>query len=239
MDWQEYFLNNAAKPDEIPWNASISVEAELRLPLIRSLQRFQVGEQGDGRHLISSARAKGDRVYACTIELFVKEEQHHAEMLARLLRGMGAPLLSWHWSDAAFVTLRRLLGLRVELMVLLTAEMMAKRYYRALYEGTADPMLRAAFLKILNDEFGHVAFHTDYLHNAFSSRSHLARLSMCWLWCVFFGVVCRVVAYDHRGVLEATGVSERAFRRDCAQIFEETAALIFQPRTAVEQLPAE
>lgn len=39
--------------------------------------------------------------------------------------------MSRHWSDAIFVRLRRLLGLRTELMVLTVAEVVALSYYGA------------------------------------------------------------------------------------------------------------
>jgi hypothetical protein len=238
MNWHEYFVNNAADQADIPWALSIRVEPQLRLPLIRSLQRFQVGEQGDGKHLIRAAQKTGDANYAATVELFVKEEQHHAQMLARLIQGMNGTLLKWHWSDVCFVFLRRLLGLRLELLVLLSAEMVAKRYYRVLYEGTSDPVLRAAFARISHDELGHLAFHCDYLQRAFSSLSQLSRLSICWLWCLFFTVVCLVVARDHRDVIEATGGSMREFRGDCGRVFDEISMRIFHPTLIADQAPA-
>jgi len=238
MSWYDYFVKNASAVEEIPWEAGINVEPHLRPQLIRSLQRFQVGEQGDGKHLIIGAQRTGDAEYAATIRLFIKEEQHHAQLLARLLTGMGGSLLRWHWSDSCFVLLRRMLGLRVELLVLLSAEMIAKRYYRALYEGTTDPVLRAAFSKILTDELGHVSFHSDYLKQRFGNLPPLTRLSICWLWCIFFTIVCLVVAYDHGGVLAATEISKQEFRRDCGLIFEETAAYIFSPLMASEEIAA-
>jgi hypothetical protein len=238
MSWYNYFVRNAATPNQILWELGINVEPHLRADLIRSLQRFQVGEQGDGKHLIIGAQKTGDKEYADTIRLFIGEEQGHARLLALLITGMGGSLLKWHWSDACFVLIRRMLGLRVELLVLLSAEMIAKRYYRALYEGTTDPVLRAAFAKILNDEFGHVAFHCDYLRAAFGSLAPLTRFSICWLWYVFFAIVCLVVAHDHRGVLKAIGLPTRDFRHDCALIFEETAARIFDPSLSPEQTSA-
>ncbi|HET9494902.1 MAG TPA: ferritin-like domain-containing protein, partial [Chloroflexia bacterium] len=194
MSWYDYFRQNAASRMAIPWERGIEVESALRGPLVRSLQRFQVGEKGDGKHLIRSAAATGDPEYAATVELFIKEEQAHSALLARLLDGMGAPLIGWHWSDACFVLVRRLSGLKLELMVLLAAEMIAKRYYRALYEGTADPVLRAAFGQIIHDEDGHVAFHCDYLGRAFRPLPLLVRLAVMGAWYAFYGTVVRVVA---------------------------------------------
>jgi hypothetical protein len=238
MDWHDYFRRNAGGRTAVPWERGIEVEPSLRGPLVRSLQRFQVGEKGDGKHLIRSARATGDPEYAATIELFVREEQAHSALLARLLDGMGAPLIGWHWSDACFVLVRRLSGLKLELMVLLAAEMIAKRYYRALYEGTADPVLRAAFGKIMRDEDGHVAFHCDYLGRAFRPMPLLLRLAVMGAWYAFYGIVVRVVAFDHRGVLRATGVLRGEFIRDCAAIFEADAGSIFRPATVSDTVAA-
>src|SRR5258708_38247592 len=108
MSWYSYFVKNASTAEGIPWEAGINVEPHLRPELIRSLQRFQVGEQGDGKHLIVGARRTGNVEYAATIRLFIREEQRHAQLLARLLVEMGGSLLRWHWSDTCFVLLRRM-----------------------------------------------------------------------------------------------------------------------------------
>jgi hypothetical protein len=233
MEWLEHFEHNAANRRDIPWQLGVHVEPYLRVPLVRSLQRFQVGEQGDGKHLIAGARSNGNTVYARTVELFIREEQAHSRLLASLLAAMGAPLLKWHWSDLAFMQLRQLCGLRVELLVLLSAEMIAKRYYRALYEGTRDPVLRAAFAQILSDELGHVAFHIDFLQRGFADLPNPVPRLVRMAWRAFFSAVCLVVAHDHRSVLKAVGVAPNEFLRDCHQIFKETSRAIFTPQLAV------
>jgi hypothetical protein len=233
MGWLEHFEQNTSTQAEIPWELGIHVEPYLRVPLIHSLQRFQVGEQGDGKHLIRGAWSTGDTTYARTIELFIREEQEHSRLLASLLTGMGAPLLKWHWSDFAFVQIRRLCGLKVEILVLLSAEMIAKRYYRALYEGTRDPILTATFARILNDELGHIAFHTDSLHRAFAHLTYPTRQTIRFLWRLFFRSVCLVVAHDHRHVLRAVGIAQTEFLQDCQAIFKETSTGIFSPKMVV------
>ena len=90
----------------------------------------------------TSSRKPGDGDYLAAVKLFVAEEQNHARMLAELLaRRRGAHHQRAHWSDTVFVRLRRALGLRLELMVLLIAEVVALRYYRALRDGTDDPLV--------------------------------------------------------------------------------------------------
>jgi hypothetical protein len=239
QDWLSYFERNRARRTLIPWEWGIAVETHLRDPLIRSLQRFQVGEQGDGRHLRTGAAATGDPAYVAAMALFVKEEQEHARLLARLIEGLGGRLLRWHWSDVCFVALRRVAGLRLELMVLLIAEMIAKAYYRAMYDGTRDAVLRMAFAQILCDEVGHVAFHCDYLNRAFAPLAPPARRLARGAWRLMYRIVCLVVTIDHRRVLRAVRVSPGAFWRDCGRIFDDAAARIFNPNPAFEQPKAD
>ena len=73
----------------------------------RSLQRFQVGEDGDGACLIDKSERAGNPTYLAAVRLFVAEEQNHARLLANLLAHAGQPTISGHWTDAVFVAVRR------------------------------------------------------------------------------------------------------------------------------------
>jgi hypothetical protein len=232
MDWVAYFQQNRARRRNIPWACGIGVEAHLAAPLIRSLQRFQVGERGDGVHLQKGAATTGDLGYVKAIALFIEEEKEHASLLARLLQCMGAGLITNHWSDNLFICIRHLMGLRLELCVLLSAEMIAKRYYRALYEGTRDPVLQAVFGQICADEEGHIAFHVDFLGAAFGGLPTLRRRLLQHGWRLFFWVVCLVVAFDHRHVLWAVHVPPGRFWRECQPIFEATVTSILARQVA-------
>jgi hypothetical protein len=81
--------------------------------VVRSLQRFQVGESGDGANLIGKSSRAGDPHYLAAVRLFVAEEQNHARLLANMLRCAGHPTIRRHWTDTVFVALRRALGLRL------------------------------------------------------------------------------------------------------------------------------
>jgi hypothetical protein len=225
--WLDFFKRNRDNRPVISWKKGLQVEACLRRPLIRSLQRFQIGESGEGRHLMKGAQRAGDKHYAQAMELFIKEEQEHARWLAEILQRLDAPLLTRHWSDMAFMGLRRLLGLKQELFVLLVAEMIAKRYYHTLREGTNDPVLRQVFGLMLEDERGHVAFHTEFLQREFSTWSLPTRAAVRLLWRTLYRGACLVVMLDHRSVIRATGDSLPAFWWDCELIFDEVAAAMF------------
>jgi hypothetical protein len=235
MNWLEHFRHNHATCPPIPWERPIVVSETLRGPLIASLQRFQVGESGDGKHLKAGAAATGNVRYAETITLFIGEEQEHSRWLARLILKMGGTLMTHHWSDIVFVLLRRCCGLRVELMVLLAAEMIAIRYYRALHEGVTDPTLAAVFAQIRWDEDFHVAFHCEFLHKAFAPRNAAYREVIRTLWFVIYRLACLVVMWDHRRVLKAVSVPPAVFWRDTGEIFARTSAAIFR-RSASESV---
>ena len=227
--WLNYFERNRKNRASVPWELGIDIDPQLRAPLIRSLQKFQLGESGEGRKLRRHAAATGNAAYAAAIDLFIKEEQEHARLMGEVLRLLNARLLKSHWSDNCFIVLRRLFGLHQELMVLLLPEMIAKRYFRALHEGTRDPVLRAVTTQIMVDEAGHLAFHVEYLRRAFDSMSFSRRILAQVVWRAAFRTTCLAVMYDHRALLRAVGLPLQEFWRDCGWIFDEVAAGIFSP----------
>jgi hypothetical protein len=227
--WLNYFENNRANRPPVPWERGIQVELHLCEPLIRSLQKFQLGESGEGRNLKRHAMATGDQTYAAAIDLFIKEEQGHSRLMGEILRELNAPLLNGDWSDACFVFLRHRFGLHQELMVLLLPEMIAKHYFRALHDGTRDAVLRAVFAQIIQDEEGHLAFHVEYLRRAFAKMPFTRRIFTLVIWRMAFRATCVAVMLDHRAVLQAVGISRQQFWQDCGQIFDEVAAGIFSP----------
>ncbi|SDC90727.1 ferritin-like domain-containing protein [Streptomyces prasinopilosus] len=180
------------------------------------IQRFQVGEDGDGTNLIGKADEAGDDDYARAVRLFVAEEQNHARLLARLLAAGHLPTLPGHWSDTAFVRLRRLMGLRTELLVLMIAEVVALRYYRALRDGTDDPLTTEVAGRILSDEQRHVPFHCERLHASLAELPRATRRSVMALWRLLLLAVSLAVAADHGPGLRRLGVGRRRFVTDIA-----------------------
>lgn len=236
-DWLRYFEYNREHRREIPWERGVTVPPKMRGPLIHSLLRFQVGESGEGRHLRRQAATTGDAAYMDCIDLFIREEQEHARLMAEVLKRLDAKLLTHHWSDGCFILLRHLFGLNQELLVLLMPEMIAKRYFRALHDGVTDPVVRAMCAQILHDEEGHVAFHVDFLRRALAGLSLPRRIFYRTVWRLFFRASCFVVMWDHRGILRETGVSWARFWWDCGLIFDEAAAGIFSCAPLREDLP--
>ena len=227
--WLNYFEQNQKNRASVPWEKGIRVELHLNAPLIRSLQKFQLGESGEGRKLKRDAKETGDTTYATAIDLFIKEEQEHSRLMAKILGQLNAPLLQSHWSDWCFISMRHLFDLHQELMVLLLPEMIASRYFRALHGGTNDPVLRAVFEQIVRDEDGHLAFHIEYLRRAFEKMPFTRRILTLVIWRIVFRVTCLAVMFDHWPVLRAIGMPRRQFWDECGETFDGVAAGIFSP----------
>ncbi|WP_067719667.1 hypothetical protein [Nocardia yamanashiensis] len=187
--------------------------------ILRSIQRFQVGESGDGANLITKADAAGDPTYATAARLFVAEEQNHARLLAHLLAAANAPTIDSHWTDALFVRLRRALGLRLELMTLTVAEVVALRYYRALRDGTSDLLTTQVASLILEDERRHVPFHSQRLRQSFASTPRPLCIVVHAVWWLILVAAVLVVSADHGPALRELGVSRVHFARDASRLF--------------------
>ncbi|TQF02477.1 ferritin-like domain-containing protein [Kitasatospora acidiphila] len=185
--------------------------ANLPATVCRSLQKFQIGEDGDGRNLIGKADLAGGPHYAAAVRLFIGEESNHARLLARLLETAGVATLTGHWSDRIFMRVRRLLGLRLELMVLMTAELVAVEYYRDLRDGVADPLTREVAARILRDEQRHIPFHTRRLHDSIAELPIALRPLAVTGWRLLLLAAALFVAVDHGPALHSLRASRTGF----------------------------
>lgn len=216
--WVDHFTDNAAvhaRVDAaIPFDADCRLPPDMRGPLVASIQRFQIGESGDGDQLLAKAARAGDADYLSAAQLFVAEEQQHAGLLLRLLAYLDAEPITAHWSDAVFVRLRRVLGLRTELMVLGVAEVVALSYYGGLADRHPDPVVRAVAGRIVADEHHHVAFQRHRLSAGFRHTPPAGRAFAAALWLVVAAGTAVVVAADHAPLLRSIGYRPRRFVSD-------------------------
>ncbi len=229
MNWLNYFEYNRNHRASIPWETGVKIAPHLRQVFVRSLQKFQIGESGEGRHLRKLSAATGNMEYAAAMELFIREEQRHAALMAGILKGLNAPLLASDWTDNCFMFMRHMSGLHTELLVVLMPEMIARVYFDVLRRGFSNPAMHAVFTQIVQDEEGHLAFHVDFLNNVFSKMSFARRIAVQTLWRLAFRAVCILVYYDHGSLLSALGTSAQQFWKDCGSVFDEVAAKIFSP----------
>jgi hypothetical protein len=223
--WVRRFEDAAAERDSSP-DPAWGTGGPLPDALIASLQRFQAGEDGDGASLIAKSARAGDADYLAAVRMFVAEEQRHARLLARLLTEAGAPTIAGHWTDTVFVLVRRAFGLRLELMTLMVAEVIALRYYRALRDGAPDPLLRDVGGRILADEERHVPFHVDRLRQGLGRLPWVVRAIVAGGWWLLLLAATLVVAVDHAGALRRLQLPPLRFVAAVAGAFRPVVAAV-------------
>ena len=181
-----------------------------------------------------------DPCFVEALELFIKEEQQHSRYLADFMQSQNIPLISRHWVDSIFRGLRGLAGLELSLTVLVTAELIAVPYYRALREATGSATLRIICTRILEDEIAHLKFQASMLARASSERPQLSQRLTGELHTLFLlGTIC-VVWYGHRAVFAAGGYTFRQFKDETLREFLEWEKFrrASAARAAVQRKPA-
>lgn len=223
--WPAYFQEGAARHGLFPWNDSYCLTRAERRAIARSVQQFQLGEGSNGRGLLrrgeAFARESGDRHLVAALELFIKEEQRHSAWLGRFLVIQGIPCLERHWVDNVFRRLRKLAGLELSVTVLVSAEIIAVPFYRALRNATRSDLLGAICERILADEAAHLRFQSDTL-------ARLRTSTIRWeahRW--FLMITCAVVWMEHGCAFRAGGYSLQAF---LTEALAELRGLRCQPR---------
>ena len=221
--WREHFEANRNPTEDLPWDDPYRLTPSERRAVERSVQQFQLGEGAQGRRLLARgqayARATGDIVFPEALTLFIREEQRHSGQLLRFMLLQGIPAVGKHWVDSVFRWVRVLAGLELELRVLVTAEVIAVPYYRALGRATRSALLRSLSDRILEDEARHLQFQASMLSRLEAQRSRFLRRLIWQAHRWFLAGTCCVVWIEHRSVFTAAGRSFRGLLRDALSEF--------------------
>ena len=211
QNWHDYFVANRANLIGIDWANDQQITSVERQTITRSIQQFQLGEQSEGRQLIELAEQyvarTGDEDYLVALRLFIAEEQRHAHDLGQFMMQQDIPRLQADPVDSLFRGLRRLFNLEVAIVVLLSAEVVACTYYRALHDATRSTALRALCRQILRDEVQHLNFQTSTLAKIRTDRSDIGWFATHWIERLSFVGVLLLVWHKHGPVYRAGGFS--------------------------------
>lgn len=231
--WLTYFRENPSRQqkfdDALDWSRKTPLTPVQARLIARSLQRFELGEGGNGERLLAKAAQAGDPVYTAALKLFVVEEQKHSALFLKALQYLSAAPLASHWSDRAFVLLRRSLGLRMELMLFLVAESVALEYFRALRDGAPDPLIQLLGARVYSDEIEHIRFQIHRLAGGYAGTpAGVRRLIHAGWWFLALGAAL-VLAWDHRGALRVCGVPPRRFLPAALHAFAAASSAVMSP----------
>src|SRR6185312_6037005 len=207
-EWLAVFQKNAGVREFGPETGQVT--AEQRAAIESSIQEFQLGETGEGMHIIRAAKAwaarSGDGVYPAALRLFIAEEIRHSRELKWFMTAAGIPVVRNTWVDGIFRTMRRLAGLELSIAVLVCAEIVAKVYYAALGAATGSTVLRRLCEQILRDEVVHVEFQSERLAMI---RQRMGAVALGWravVYRVFFRLTLLIVWSRHGRAIRAGGM---------------------------------
>lgn len=216
--WVAYFRTNEASGRRIPWDAGAEVTAEELAAIGRSLQAWQLGETSEGHHLRAAASRYaargGDADYPAAIDLFIREEQRHGEMLGRFLDLAGVGRVQADWGDHLFRAARYCLtNMEAWTTPVVMVEVLAMVYYNALRRATGSRVLRTICTQILADEVPHVRFQCERLAEILRHRPCFGFWLTMQAQRLGFLVVVLLVWLGHRRALRAGGYGWRRYWR--------------------------
>ena len=204
-EWNQYFSGNNEHRLEIDFSKEKELSEKERRLLFPSIREFQKGEGSDGRFLMETVNKFADKnnlpEYIEAMQWFVKEENWHSAYLRKYMDYHQVKVKGRSFLDKAFRNLRRLGGIKCEVTVLVTAEMIALTYYDALANSTESAALKSICAQMLHDEIPHIMFQSYTLRHFKNGpidelmRILLMEITLLFVWGAFHNVY-RAGGYD-------------------------------------------
>lgn len=204
--WKRHFENNYHHLDHISFDEDTISQEEIAI-IEKSIQQFQRGENSEGKHLIQFAKESGFDDYYEAVVHFIREEQRHAMILGKWMKRHGIKKITSHWVDNVFRKLRRFSNLENSIRILLTAEIIAAVYYKALKQATDSRTLKAICSQILIDEDTHLKFQCYTISHFQIRRSRILNFFYDFKQRVLMMGTLIVVWKEHNRVLKRGGYS--------------------------------
>jgi hypothetical protein len=225
-EWEDYFWQNRAHFRDIDFDGADELTERERALIYSSIQQFQRGENSEGKHLFAYAKRNPYPAYLRCISLFIREEQTHARVLGMFMDKHRITRIKSHWVDSVFRWLRQLAGLENTIRVLLTAEIIAKVYYKALQAATGSRLLKSICRQILQDEDQHIAFQCCTLKPQYQKKSLLGKwITRAWHRLLMTGTIL-VVWLHHRKVYKSGGYSFGRYFMETLAVYLEAERII-------------
>lgn len=221
--WLCHFLHNRHERPAIAWDGGPRLPSALARPLADWLAWISQTHQESRRRLIDWAvrQCAADPAYIQSLRLFVKEEQHHAALIERLLCQRGWAGRPCGWKRAAARAIVRPLGLRFELSMLLLTEIAALTLSRLLLPAlNDDAAARGVAAQITHDHQCHIAFHAERLTTEFADFNFARRNLRRWRLRGMMAAATAGIALHHGRLLRALGATRRRYAQACHEHFE-------------------
>lgn len=197
-DWISYFQENNHQRLDIDFSQEKQLSASECDLIFPSIKAFQKGEGSDGRHLMKAARRfiqeYKETDYQEAVQWFIREENWHSAYLRTFMDFYHVKTAKKSLPDKLFRKLRQTGGIKSEITILVTAEIIALTYYDALSKSTESSALKSICSQMLKDELPHIIFQSYTLSRlkkrAFDKviRIMIMELTMLFVWLLFHNV---------------------------------------------------
>lgn len=225
-NWKNYFESNKGHFSDVDWSAEERLTDQERKIITSSIQQFQKGENSEGKHFFGFAKTFPDPLYLDCIKLFIAEEQTHAGVLGKFMEKNNIQKIRRHWVDGCFRWLRKFSGLENSVTILVTAEIIAKVYYKALMSCTRSKLLGRLCLQILKDEDQHIIFQCQALGYFYSRKNLMMKFFARGLHLGLMVVTAFIVWIYHCRVLKTGGYNFNRFFIETTSIFFEAEEIV-------------
>lgn len=219
FDWVEYFKYNNAHLIPLDYSLNNELNRGQKRLIFPSIKAFQIGEGSDGAHLTSVVKAFAEKTeypeFPEIMRWFIVEENRHSQMLKAYLETYGEECEKSLWIDNIFRGLRKLMGIECEVIVLVTAEMIALSYYDALADATDSVLLKDICAQMLHDELMHIVLQSDTLNRISSGRAEFFNTISRVTRKILMSVTSSVVWKKYKDVFIKAEYTKKDFKENC------------------------
>lgn len=229
-DWITYFEKNDKNRLQVDFSGDKPLSETLKKLIFPSVQAFQKGEGSDGTFLMNTVKdyvkAGGPAEYQKAMQLFIKEENWHSSYLKMYMDHYGIKTANRSVLDTIFRKLRHLGGLKCEVTILITGELIALTYYDALSKCTDSKALKQICKQMLDDELPHIIFQSytlSRLQPGFMDillRIFIMNVTLFFVWCAYHNVYqtggycfSRFIKENNRYLRQSVCLSEKMARK--------------------------
>lgn len=229
FDWISYFKYNNTHLIKLDYSLDHELTDEEKKLIFQSIKAFQIGEGSDGKHLMMVVKSFAEKTnysdYPKIMDWFILEENRHSQTLKKFMDIYGIETVKKLWIDNVFRGLRKLMGLECEIIVLVTAEMIALSYYDALADATDSKLLKDICTQMLNDELKHIVLQSDTLGRISYGRNEILNYIIRAERKILMNITSSVVWCKYKEVFRKGKYTKRLFQENCRFYLAESVAI--------------
>ena len=226
FDWNKYFEYNSSHLIKLDYSNNKELTEKEKELITPSIRAFQIGEGSEGKHLKKVvekfAKKTNDEEYIKAMDWFVLEENRHSMTLKKYMEVYGIKPIEKNWIDNVFRFLRKLMGLECEVVVLVTAEMIALSYYTALSNATNSKLLKDICSQMLHDELRHVVFQSYTLHKISIIRNKFINKIVREIRKFLMRITLNVVWIKYKDLFEKGNYSKEIFKKESLEYLKQS-----------------